>query len=169
MNKKRALRLLIILIIILFILVLGKIFIFSNPSIAGKAISLFSSKKTTNTGNQVIVAITKENFHLFLESQQIIKDLPKSSIISLKTYNFDKGQRTIEKTYTITKASVKEGEPSNPDIIILLSSKYIGTSNDLCSLIKTANKNGDLAYELKISKASLLLKYAGIMKYKGCF
>ena len=66
MNKKRALRLLIILIIILFILVLGKIFIFSNPSIAGKAISLFSSKKTTNTGNQVIVAITKENFHLFL-------------------------------------------------------------------------------------------------------
>lgn len=124
----------------------------------------------SGNGNHEQIKITKENFPSYLSGQEFVKNLPKNAIINLKLYNFNTGEREWEGSYTLSKASIKEGEDSNADMTIMLSSKYIELANqyDFCSLIKLANQNGDLGYEFHISKASLMWKYSGMMKYKDC-
>jgi hypothetical protein len=41
--------------------------------------------------------------------------------------------------------------------------------SNLCDVIQQANKNGDLGSESKYSTMNLLIKYAGMLKYRDCF
>ena len=88
-------------------------------------------------------------------------------------YNFDTGVRQWEKSYVITKGNVEEVNAQNLDenkldLEIIINSKY-ALSAEFCTAIKQARANNDFGYELKASKASLLWKYRGMMKYKNCF
>ncbi|MDP3026811.1 MAG: hypothetical protein Q8N63_03820 [Nanoarchaeota archaeon] len=138
-------------------------------SISGKAVI------SSETGKQV--AVTRENLYLYIESQKMIQELPKDALISLKLYNFNTGVRQWEKVYLITKGNVEEVneqgidqgiDQSKLDAEIIIHSKY-PLSAEFCTAIKQARANNDFAYELKASKASLLWKYKGMMKYKDCF
>ncbi len=167
-KKKKAVKIIIIIAVIVVLIFLIKIFIFPNWNIVGKAIFL-NPKKVSVPVNTIMISLNKDTFPLIVQSQGLIQGLPKSAVISLKLYNFDSGQRQIEESYVITKGSVKKGEAVNPDISVQIHSKYISEAGDICSAIKKANANGDLGYEFGISKTSLLLKYGGMIKYKGCF
>lgn len=151
--------------IILLIVLLGY---FSNPvSILGKAID---SGKGSASGNAVQVQLTRENFNLFLQQQKVVSDLPKSAVISLRLYNFNSGERQWEKSYIITKGKVIEGNAENPDLDIILSSKYIyEIAKDMCAGVNLAKKNGDIGFDLKISEAGFLWKYKSMFGYRSCF
>jgi hypothetical protein len=167
-KKKRVVKIIMIIAIIVVLIFFITSFIFPNWSIVGKTI-FFSPKKVSGSANTVMIPLNKDTFPLIIQSQGLIQDIPKSGVISLKLYNFDSGQRTIEESYVVTKGSVKKGETTNPDISVQIHSKYISEAGDICSAIKKAKANGDLGYELHSSKAGLLLKYSGMMKYKNCF
>ena len=63
---------------------------------------------------------------------------------------------------------LNEGEPA---MYLYLHSKYISeiNNNNLCSVIKKAKDNGDLGFYSEYNKASLMIKYAGMLKHRGCF
>lgn len=161
-----------IFIAIAFILIIGLFICFvpnMNLNMTGNAVGRSSS------GSFVKPVITKDNFQQTLQSQSIIQELPKKAIILLVLS--DTGDNTGENPedeYIITRGSVKQvnaenpSSNSNPDLIIFIPSKYIPESYNFCNAIKQANKNRDLEYELKESKASLLWKYRGMLKYKEC-
>ena len=41
--------------------------------------------------------------------------------------------------------------------------------DNLCEVIQRANKNGDLGFESEYGKASLFIKYVGMLKLRDCF
>jgi len=99
-----------------------------------------------------------------LVSNEFVNDVPKDEPISIRFFSFQNGQRIWHDAFLI-------GENKEPTIYIILHSKYIPDldSQDLCSVIKRANKNGDLGFYSEHNKASLFIKYAGMLKYRGCF
>ncbi|GBE20048.1 MAG TPA: hypothetical protein ENG87_04475 [Candidatus Pacearchaeota archaeon] len=153
-NKKLVIIISVMIIIGLLAYFIPKI----NPS--GKAIKSSNSKP---------VIVTKENFPVYLENQEIVKDLPKNAVISLRFYNFDSGEREWEESYVIEKESVKKGEIGDADIEIIVHSKYIPQLGNFCSAIQNANKNGDFGYEYNLGKTRLLWKYKSMIRYKDCF
>ena len=94
------------------------------------------------------VAITQENFPVYLQQNSLIKELPKKAILSLRLYNFDTGERRWVGDYTIEKDSVSEGLPESPDAEIIIHSKYAGELiNNFCQTIQNAKTNRDFAFE----------------------
>jgi len=159
MNKK---------IIILVIIITAAITIyFTNPQLIGKVTEV--QQESISEETQPVV-ITQENFPVYLQQQQIIQELPKKAILSLRLYNFDTGERKWVADYTIEKGAVSEGIPENSDAEIIIHSKYAGKLiNNFCQTIQQAKANGDVAFELKSDKLSLSWKYRSLMKYKDCF
>lgn len=170
-NKSRIFIAVFMLILIVFFLNFDKII--SALAIYGK------SPKTSSVSIPVVV--TKENLPQYLESNKMIKDMPKKGIVKLKLYNMNNGEKQVEESYTITGKTVKidasnslsnKNTNTNADIEVWINSKYISelgkNGNDLCSIIKLANSNGELKKELKISELSFLWKYKGMLKYKDC-
>ena len=115
--------------------------------------------------------ITYENIEDVLSGNDMIKRLPENSEVSLKFYNFNTGSRVWEKSYVLKKGLVEEGASINSDITLSVHSKYFNelTDQNLCSTIKKAKNNNDLATEIHISYAALLWKYRSALKYKDCF
>ena len=167
MNKKKILIIIGVIVIILGVLVI-------NAKITGNSVfSMFSGseEKQINEGKTVQMTVTKENLGLYFEQQEIVKDLPKDAVIGFAFYSFSNGERVWEEKYTIRKGSVvkKDYSNENPDMIIYMHSRNFNLFGDVCNAVKTANKNGDLGYDIKISKASLLWKYKKMMGYRECF
>ena len=89
----------------------------------------------------------------------------------LKFYNLKSdGSKVFEKSYILKKGSVKEGDLSNPDLIISINSNYLSslTNKNFCEIIKKAYSNGDVSFETSLSKVSLAWKFKSMMKYKSC-
>jgi hypothetical protein len=116
------------------------------------------------------IKITYDNLDFTLSKTNMIKDLPKDAIILLHFYNFNTGEREIEKSYVFTLGEIKEGVIENEDIAIYIHSKYLNelTTANFCSVIQEANSNGDLGTEKKISNTALLWKYKSMLKYRSC-
>lgn len=131
------------------------LFLVFNPSIVGQAVNASPSSGGKGTG----IIIDKNNFNLYLQQQQIVKDLPKDAAIS---FVID------EVSYSLNKGVVVKGKASNPDLEITLPSKYVPMMGDFCNAVKTANKNRDLGVKLNIGRAAFLWKYRGVLKYKSC-
>lgn len=114
--------------------------------------------------------ITYSNLAYVLSRNSMIQALPESSVILLKFYNFNSGERQWEKSYILTKGSVREGT-ANADLIILLHSKYLAelSENNLCNIIQKAKANGDFGTEMQLSTASFMWRYKSMMGYKSCF
>ncbi len=102
-------------------------------------------------------------------SSEFIKDVPEKNPVALIFYDFENGERVQQDAFLIgNNQLLTEGTPS---IYLILHSKYISelNGNNICDVIKLANKNGDLGFQSEYSTAILFLKYAGMLKYRSCF
>lgn len=134
----------------------------------------FSEQETTiNTqGSQVeIVPLSQvqvEKIASILLTSEFIKDVPKKNPIALQFYDFQNGERVWRSGFLIGENQLlSEGQPT---VYLFLDSKYISEINgeNLCEVIKKANKNGDLGFHSEYSKVSLAIKYSGMLKHKSC-
>jgi len=103
-----------------------------------------------------------------LSSNEFIKDIPENDPVSLRFFKFEKGQRVWQDSFLIGKDQLLlEGEPS---IYLTLHSNYISelNQNNLCEVMKRANKNRDLGFYTEYSKAKLFLKYSSMLKHRRC-
>ncbi|MEK6918714.1 MAG: hypothetical protein AABW73_01615 [Nanoarchaeota archaeon] len=125
--------------------------------------------KTTKTFTSPTY-ITYKNFEPVMSKMSIIKDVPEEYPIQLKFFNFNTGIRQWEKSYIISSAGVKEGTIENPELTVVLNSKYLQglTTANFCSAISLAKKNGDLGIESESSSISLAIKYKSLIKHKDC-
>ncbi len=101
-------------------------------------------------------------------SSEFISDLPKKHPVAIFFYSFENGQRIWRDGFLVGPTGfLSEGEP---EVYITIHSKYIPEleSGSLCDVMGRAYKAGDVGFESQKSKASLLLKYAGMMKHKSC-
>jgi hypothetical protein len=117
------------------------------------------------------VDITYENIEEELPKHYVIRELPEDGILLLRFYNFDSGEREWEKSYIIRKGIMGEGYSEDVDLVLYIYSGYIEELNNrnFCEVIKKANANGDLGYEIKMSSLGFGWKYRGMNKYKECF
>jgi hypothetical protein len=100
----------------------------------------------------------------------MIKDLPDEATLNLGFYNFYSGYREWEKFFILTKGDAVEGDTKEYDLMLAMHSKYLTilNNNNLCSVIKTAQNNGDFYTETDLSTPALLWKFGGMMEYKDC-
>src|SRR3989344_3462288 len=144
-----------IIVISLGILAIASILLFAGKFQHFNAVQNSDSQKTSGRTIQV----NEDNLASYLSSLNLIHELPRSALISL---------RTDKEYYTIRKGSVIEGKAASPDISVYLPSKYVSGLGDFCPTLFKALSSGDLRIELHMSKAIAILKYAKMYKYKGC-
>src|SRR3989338_3497575 len=127
--------------------------------------------------NADIIALSAEHKSKIIDiisSSEIIKDIPDGKVISLRFFDFVNGDRIWQDEFLLTNNQSQHqllGEnASQPEIYITLHSKYISeiTNNNLCEVLKKANKNRDLGFYSEYNKAVLLIKYTGMLKYREC-
>lgn len=160
-NKKKKKTLLILCFLILVILV---IFLISKLPITGKSVNNIPSEVKIYP----LAASEREKVVEVVESNEMLKDMPKTGIVSLRFFNFNKTERIWRDGFLIGKSGIlSEGKP---DIYLSLHSKYISElDNNLCELIRTANNNGDLGFYSERNEAVLLIKYVKMLKHRKCF
>ena len=109
-----------------------------------------------------------EKVALILLTSEFIKDVPERNPIALQFYDFQDGERIWQSGFLIGENELLAS--GNPSAYIILHSKYISklNENNFCEIIMEANKNGDLGFHSEYSKASLLIKYSGMLKHKNC-
>jgi len=117
------------------------------------------------------VSITYSNIESELSKNTVVNALPKDSKVLIKFYHYEGDNRVIEKVYSLSKGSVKEGTIESPDLILYLDSSYLSelTTQNFCSVIQKAKTNGHLGIEMVASSISVAWKYSGMLKYKDCF
>lgn len=149
----------------------------------GASIIIFlpeESQREINPGNKVITGrtiskpatdITYNNLPNYLSRNAVIKDIPDNAKILFRFYNFNSGLREYEKDFVLTKGKVEEGTIQDPDLTIIIHSKYLEdwNSGNFCTIMSRANKNGDLAYSSDLSTTKLLWKFKSMNKHKSCF
>ena len=152
-------------IALIFILVLVAIFLISKFAITGKSVNNIPSEVKIYP----LSASERAKVVNAIESSEFIKDMPKTGIVSLRFFNFNNTEKIWQDGFLIGKNKILT--QGKPDIYLSLHSKYISELNDnnLCELIRTANNNGDLGFYSERNEAILLIKYAGMLKYRKCF
>lgn len=150
-----------VFLIILFVVIVG------FTGYLGYSV-FFSSSGEVYTGP--VIDITYENFEEQMMRQSLVHDIPKEGEILLSFYNFDSGEREIEESYVMTRGKVVKGSGSEPDIEIMMNSKYLDqlTNVNFCSVVPSAKANGDMYTELGLSNTKLSWKYNGMFKYRDC-
>ncbi len=102
-------------------------------------------------------------------STEFIKDVPEKDPVALVFYSFEGSERVVRDGFLIGENQLlTEGEPS---VYIWVHAKYIPEfdGTNLCYIIQSANKNGDLALESPHGNTKLLFKYSSMLKYRDCF
>lgn len=99
----------------------------------------------------------------------IVSDLPEGAVLRLQFYNFDSGIRVWERSYSLERDSVKEGDIKG-DIQIIMDSKYVSKfkTKSACAVLTSANNNGDFGADTDMSDSALIWKYKSMMKYRDC-
>jgi hypothetical protein len=159
MKKKRLIFILAIVVVIGILLFIK----FNDISTTGKSVETQSVEIVPlNVGEQQKVFQT-------ISTSEFFQDVPEKNPIALTFFSFENGQRVWRDGFLMSNGQfLTEGEPT---VYLMLHSKYIAelNSGNLCEVIQRANKNGDLAFHSEYSTASLLVKYAGMLKYRNCF
>ena len=85
-------------------------------------------------------------------------------------YNFNSGERQFENIYILKNDGIVLGSLDEAKITLSLHSKYLNdlTNKNFCSILKTANTNGDLGIETELSKAKLAWEFKSMNNYKDC-
>lgn len=133
-----------------------------------------SSSKVTTLPKSAPSKVSPPNYSNLIKNlpkNSMITDLPDGKSLSLKFFSFPKGERVWEKSFILSKGTMKEGNLDNPEVTLTLHSKYVNqiNSTNLCDIMKKANQNKDLGFESNLGYASLAWKYSSLMKYKSCF
>lgn len=117
------------------------------------------------------INVSYDNFASVVSKSSMVKDLPKNSEVLLNFYNFDSGERKVEKSFFLKSEGIEETSVSSAEVVIWISSKYIPglTNKNLCSTFKKANQAGDLGIETELSSVSLAWKFKSMTKYRDCF
>jgi len=162
-------KLLIILIVVVLVAI-GSYFALFN----GDGIPLSENSQMVVGGAvyaQPGVPVTYDNIASQLSSNAIIKDLPDGMDVMFRFYSFEGGSRVWGKSYILKPSGAHEGYLADADLIIYLDSKYLSswTDRNFCSVVSTANRNGDLGYESSLSEIKLAWKFRSLMKHKSCF
>ena len=162
--KKRNLFLVLIIVVALFFLFLS----IRQQTTNGAAIMSYGNVETSIISG---TRISYDNLVGILSGNQMIKDLPSDAVLLLRFYNFNSGERAWEKSYVLRKSEVKEGFVDKADLTLALHSKYLSqlTTDNFCSIIKSAKQNGDLGAYSELSTAALLWKFKSMLKYRECF
>lgn len=123
---------------------------------------------TVSSGTKISYA----NLEKELSENEIIQSIPSGTILLLRFYNFNTGERTWEKAYILKKGEAKEttNASEKADIVLSLHSKYLQelTSENFCEVIQKANANKDLGFDTELSKITLAWKFKAVFKYKDC-
>jgi hypothetical protein len=174
----------VIIFVIILIVLIGTIFLV-NSFKTGKAIDSNSEEnkevknstsnqqaKNTETNQEPkMIPLSQEEKEKVIQTitnSEFIKDIPEKSPIALTFFSFKENRRILHDTFLIGRnAIISKGTPS---IYLSLHTKYISefNENNLCEVIQKANKNHDLGFSSNYNTASLLFKYAGMLKYKAC-
>jgi hypothetical protein len=106
-----------------------------------------------------------------LQDNEIIKKLPSDAVLSLRFFSFLNGERIWEKEFVLKRNYADGGEAKNPDITIILHSKYanIIESNNFCGVVRLAKANDDISFETNLSTIALAWKYKSLLGYRSCF
>lgn len=148
-------------IIILIVIGIFLFFLFNKSSQTGTIIQ-----------NIEIIPLTSEQKQKFAQavlSSEFIEDIPEKYPLVITFFSFEDGKRIWYDSFLIGKKGfLSEGQP---EIYLSLHSKYISELNEdnICEVVGRANKNGDIGFYTQSSKASLLIKYAGMLKHRECF
>jgi hypothetical protein len=175
-SKKSKKTQYIILIVAILLVITGIIIALNHNNNQTEKPSSYPSQNTPSSPQKEIVygVATEEDYNNFEEiitKNQMIQDLPDDSKIVLSFYKFVEGERIWEKSYLLSKNSVKEENIEDFDIKLIMSSKYITVlnENNFCQIIKLAQQNNDFGTTTEISKISLFWKYKGVLEHKDCF
>lgn len=160
--KKKFKTLLVFIVVITGFFVIGSILSFKSSKVISGSI----------TKPSLTINISYENFAEQISKNSMIQALPEGSILLLRFYNFNSGEREWEKSYILKKGVVKEAinKDEKADIILTIHSKYLKelTNKNFCSIIKKAKTNGDFGFETILSKLSLAWKFKSMYKYRDC-
>ena len=160
---------LIVLIVVVFIGICSYFAFFSGDGIplSQNSQMVIGGAVYAQPGNPV----TYDNLASQLSNNAIIKDLPDNMDVMFRFYSFEGGSRIWGKSYILKPSGAYEGFLADADLIIYLDSKYLAswTDRNFCSVVSTANRNGDLGFESSLSEISLAWKFRSLMKHKSCF
>ena len=153
----------ILIIACIVVLLIAGIFVYNKFFITGKSVS--------SQEIEVIPLSTGEREKIveFLEAGEFIEDMPAKGVISLRFFSFKDGKRVWHDDFLIGKDHLLSN--GKPDIYLTLHSKYISEfkGENLCDVVKKANKNGGLGFYSELGKTRLLIKYVGMLKHRKCF
>lgn len=127
--------------------------------------------KIIDTEGYKIIPLNPEQRAIVEQSilaSEFLKDIPKNNPVFLRFFYFENGERIWQGGFLIGNQGIlTQGEPS---IYFSIHSKYISELNkqNLCTIIGKANKNKDVGIYSDYNKARLFLKYAGMLKHRGC-
>jgi len=118
------------------------------------------------------VSIGYYNMEEELSKNSVVQALPDNSVLLLKFYNFNSGERAWEKAYIIKKGVATETSnfDEKADVTLFIHSKYLQelTNKNFCEITKKANQNGDLGSYTELSSMALAWKFKSMYKYKDC-
>ena len=102
-------------------------------------------------------------------ASEFVNDLPKNDPVFLRFFSFESGERVWQDGFLVGREGILT--QGNPSIYFSIHSKYIPELNEqnLCGIVQTANRNGDVGIYSDYSKARLFLKYVGMLKHRDCF
>ncbi len=142
-------------------------------NIGGSGSSGSSGAGTTSSAKQTqTVPLSQEEVQIFsqaLLSSEFLKALPEKYPIQITFFDFQNGERRWRSRFLFNnKGFLSSGEP---EISITLHAKYIPelSNENFCDIVQKAKKAGDLGFYSETGTVSLLLKYAGMLKYRSCF
>jgi len=149
-NKKRVIVILIVVLVVALIIITNKS-LPTGQSVQIEIIPLSLEEK------QIIQSV--------LTSNDFVNDVPEKYPVSIRFFSFSNGQRVWHDGF------ITGNSENKPEIYLSLHSKYISElkNQDICEVIKTANRNGDLGFYSESNKASLLFKYSKMLKHGKCF
>lgn len=118
------------------------------------------------------VSIGYYNMAEELSKNAAVQALPANSVLLLKFYNFNSGERAWEKAYILKKGVATETSNFNEkaDVTLFIHSKYLQelTNKNFCEVIKKANQNGDLGSDTELSPLALAWKFKSVYRYRDC-
>lgn len=131
----------------------------------------FLDKKSEAVADVPTLKLDYGNLAQAFSGSSMIQDLPENSVVLLRFYNFNSGEREWEKSYIMTKGEVKEGYVDNADLIVFIHSKYLAslTNKNFCATVQAAQRNGDFGTESELSDIKLLWKFKSMLEYRNCF
>lgn len=156
-------REIIVVATLLIIVFVALVFILGPKVFSGKLIS-------SDSPAEFVYLNDENNLEVYLENQEIIKDIPDNMVVVLKTYDVENREWIYKKSFIINGDDVDEGDSASYDAIIYIHSGQIENlkTQSLCEMIKTANANQELYIDSPLPETTLAWKFRNLWKYRAC-